>query len=115
MGEQTPALNEQGRQCRTCPGEAHNPHISLFESCRSYRRRCTNRVRSTVYRFRICPAAGRARVFRCIELYFYNARSCSRLSVALRSNQLLLHVSAWPIEQVRTDYSCTNNKRRTNG
>merc|ERR1712217_727350 len=35
------------------------------------------------------------------HLDFYNARSCSRLSVALRSNQLLLNLSAWPIEQVQ--------------
>merc|ERR1712187_753591 len=51
--------------------DAHHGHSHiLLESCQSYRRRCTNHVRSTVYRFRICPAAGRARVFRCIELPF---------------------------------------------
>merc|ERR1712066_856902 len=85
----TAERNEHGRQCRKCPGEnvaspfffrlvfsdaqrdAHNNHSHiLFESCQSYRRRCTNRVRSTVYRVRICPAVGRARVFRCIELPF---------------------------------------------
>merc|ERR1712066_340343 len=100
--EQTPALNEQGRQCRTCPGEAHNPHISF-----------SSHVRVTVVAAQIVcgvqfidfgfvqprVALAFSGALSC-HLDFYNARSCSRLSVALRSNQLLLHLSAWPIEQV---------------